>query len=414
MMRFLYTSLLYLYFAGVSVAAFFSDKARLWVRGRKHLPGNCTQIAGSGSQKIIWFHCASLGEFEQGRPVMEQVRKDHPGMRMLLTFYSPSGYEVRKDYTGADHVCYLPLDTPLRMKQFIDYWNPALLVTVKYEYWYNLIQILYQRDIPVIIISAILRPGQHFFRFYGKWFRKHLRMINHFFVQDKPTAILLNRIGIKQLTISGDTRFDRVFAIRNNPVSFPLIKDFTSQETVIIAGSTWEKDEVLLASAFHDKATTFKLIIAPHQIKETNLLRIEALFGHQCARISQCKDVIPSDIQVLIIDSIGVLSHIYQYGRLAYIGGGFGVGIHNILEAATFGLPVIFGPNYYKFNEARELVYEKGAFPVSNEAELKNILNALINNPGKLDDCAAICHNYVKERTGATQIITRYLKNKLV
>lgn len=410
-MRVLYTIFIRLYVAGIYLSSLLSARARLWVNGRKNAilskPGG---EVPSGS-KTIWFHCASLGEFEQGRPVIERFRKENPTCKILLTFFSPSGYEIRKDYPGADYVGYLPQDTPVRVRQFLDTWQPALVIFVKYEYWYNLIYELGRRGIPVTVISAIFRPGQHFFRFYGQWFLSHLRMMRRIFVQDDSSLSLLKEVGIRQVVVSGDTRFDRVFEVCRHPRLIEPIEAFARDARILVAGSTWEKDELLIANMLKGMDIPLKLIIAPHHVDTGNIDRIMDLFGERAIRFSLLNGKVPDVKNVLVIDSIGMLSHIYQYGTLAYIGGGFGVGIHNILEAAAFGLPVMFGPNYRKFNEALELLERGGAFSIRNATELTGIVRQLLGSDGQLQGASRACADYIAEKTGATDIIVKNLSD---
>ena len=411
-MRIIYSLFIFIYALGIHLAALFSKQARRWIDGRKELLPRMER-ANQSRNRLVWFHCASLGEFEQGRPVIEQCRDEFPDIQILLTFFSPSGYEVRKAYSVADYVFYLPLDTPGQVKRFLDIWNPALAVFIKYEYWYNYLHEMHKRQIPVMMISATFRPGQHFFKAYGCWFRKHLRSISHFFVQNEASFELLQHIGVSQCTISGDTRFDRVSEISKTPGDIPEIKSFAANCRVLVAGSTWEKDETLIADALNHSDLQVKLIIAPHHISDHGLARLENLFASNSIRFSEVKGDIDPDVKVLIVDSVGLLSHIYRYGHMAYIGGGFGKGIHNILEAATFGMPVFFGPNHHKFIEANELCERGGAFSVKTADELRDKLKEMLLNDQASGNASVICKNYVHEKTGATNIIINYLHTLL-
>lgn len=403
-MRILYRAFIRLYLLAVAVASVFSPKARAWHHGRRGLIPAMKQQAIKQNRPVAWFHCASLGEFEQGRPVMEAFRNQHPGHALLLTFYSPSGYAIRKGYEGADHVFYLPADTMSNARKFLDIWKPEIAVFIKYEYWFNYLGQLNNRGIPVVVASAVFRPGQHFFQPYGWWFRKHLSYVSHFFVQNKRAEELLRGIGLQQVSVSGDTRFDRVAAIAENSPGIPDIKEFASENPILIAGSTWEADEKILAAA-KKLVPQLNMVIAPHQVTEKGIQRLLRAFDGQVVRYSEAGDHIPAGTDVLVIDSIGLLSSLYRYGRIAYIGGGFGMGIHNILEAATFGLPVIFGPRYHKFNEANDLVRLGGAFPVSSAHELTNRINELMGDETRLLHASGISKEYVRSHRGATTII---------
>lgn len=352
----------------------------------------------------MWFHCASLGEFEQGRPVIEELRKRNPGYFILLTFFSPSGFEIRKNYEYADHVCYLPADTPTNAKRFVDAVNPALVVFVKYEYWHNIMHEITRRDVPLYVMSAIFRPSQYFFRWYGKRFAKNLAQVTHFFVQNQQSADLLITHGISQVTVAGDTRFDRVAKIAAEMVSFPLIEKFVGNSNeIIVAGSTWHPDEVLLAKLMDEYPGQYKLIIAPHEISETHLQKIETLFKGDAVKYSLATPDVLTEKKVLIIDSIGLLSKLYRYGRYAYVGGGFGVGIHNVPEAAVYGIPVIFGPNYRKFNEAVELLRIGGAFSINDYRELEVVINSLSRNEQAWKVSGEASREYIAGQVGATE-----------
>lgn len=412
-MRFLYELFIQLYRLGLHVAALFSSKARKWVLGRKGLMQRMRDAAALDAQletvrPLVWFHCASLGEFEQGRPVIEKFRETHTRWRILLTFFSPSGFEVRKDYPVADHVFYLPIDTGKNARHFLDIWQPRLAVFVKYEYWYNFMAALAKREVPMLVISAIFRPEQYFFRFYGRWFLRQLKQIKHFFVQDEASKSLLTDNGIQQVTVSGDTRFDRVWRLSQAPETVPGIAEFAENNTMIIAGSTWPKDEALLQPLIDQKLPNVKFIIAPHEVHEERIRQLESALGIESHRYSALESKASADAKVLIIDCIGLLSQIYQYGHIAYIGGGFGQGIHNILEAAAFGMPVFFGPNYEKFAEARALIDLRGAFTVQSGKELKRQVNRLLNNPVLLEKHAKTCKQYVEGGKGATDLIIDY------
>ena len=427
-MWFLYDLIIKFFGCAVCIAALFNKKARKWMQGRKDFSSKLTDFTTvqlSNCPTVVWFHCASLGEFEQGRPVIEAFREEHPDWKIIVTFFSPSGYEIRKNYPGADHIFYLPIDTPRNARNFIDLINPSLVIFVKYEYWFRYLDELYRRNIPVYFISAIFRDNQHFFRWYGGWALKQLKKITGFFVQDDASAQLLRRHGIDRVTVSGDTRFDRVAAIAENAKAYPEVGKFVSGSPVFLAGSTWPADEEMILHLIEEAGYRVKFIIAPHEVGRE---RVEALrekvIGRQSSVASRRIEsgtmeqwnngtILFSELNgenaagagVLIIDGIGYLSHLYRYATIAFIGGGFGVGIHNILEAATFGKPVIFGPNYHKFREAEELVEEGGAFPVENAQQLNNRTIELLTDPDFLKRSSEISATYVREKRGATAII---------
>ena len=396
----------------IRVAALFNEKAKLFVAGRK----NWKKKLGSAIDKnasYIWVHCASLGEFEQGRPVLEEIKKQFPKYKIVLTFFSPSGYEIRKNYEGADIVAYLPMDTKNNAQEFIRLVSPQKVFFVKYEFWYNYITELKRQQIPLYIISAIFRENQQFFKStpWGKWYRKMLHSFEHIFIQNETSARLLEQAGIKHYTVSGDTRFDRVAEIARGAKKFEIVEKFKGKNVTLIAGSTWKPDEELLA-AFINNSSNVKFIIAPHEVTPANINRIQELLKKTAICFSKADISNIDSYDVLIIDSIGILSSLYQYGNIAYIGGGFGVGIHNILEAATFKLPVLFGPNYLKFKEAVDLVNEKGAFPINNFTELKATLNRLINDKTSLQNASEICKNYIEKNVGSTKLIMNKVFNK--
>ncbi len=358
------------------------------------------------NDKIAWFHCASLGEFEQGRPVLEEVKKQFPQHKILLSFYSPSGYEAKKDYSLADYIVYLPNDTRKNAKKFVSMVNPDLVFFIKYEFWYNYISALKGKRL--FQVSLILRENQYFFTWYGKWFAKQLKNFEHFFVQNQQTATLLNKIGYKNVTISGDTRFDRVMTIANNAKSFPDIERFCQgDKKIILAGSSWLADERIIEKAI--KNLDIKLIIAPHIVEQSHINEIQELFPQAIIYSELAKSEKESNI--LIINCIGILSNLYQYCNIAYIGGGFGVGIHNTLEAATFGKPICFGPNYHKFQEAKDLIDLNAAYSINNEEELKAVLSSLLGDKEKYEESAKASKNYVQEKVGACKKIIEHLKN---
>lgn len=409
-MRCLYTLLIMLYGLGIRLASLFNTKARLWVRGRKSL-FNTLKHQSSTPSKTAWFHCASLGEFEQGRPVIESFHEKHPDYCILLTFFSPSGYEIRKNYALADIIVYLPLDVPWNVKRFLSIAQPDLVFFIKYEYWYNFIRQLDKKGIPIFIVSGIFRHHQHFFRWYGGWFRKQLKKISFFFLQNKESLNLLDSIGIRNATVSGDTRFDRVNSIAAQPKHFPLVQAFKEGKQIFLAGSTWPEDEEVLFPWMQKSGDHIRYIIAPHEVHEERITAIIEKAGVPVLRFSQMNDTPDPSVKLILIDTIGQLSSLYQYADIAFIGGGFNKGIHNILEAATFGLPIIIGPNYHKFLEAKELTGLQGAFSINTQDELEKIAVTLLMNKKKLDKCGNICRQYVRDHTGATGIILNHIEN---
>jgi 3-deoxy-D-manno-octulosonic-acid transferase len=408
-MTFLYHISIHIYYFLVLVASAFNPKARLWTEGRR---GWRTKIRdwNPEGKKVIWFHAASLGEFEQGRPLIEMIREKHPECKILLTFYSPSGFEIRKNYQGADLVMYLPLDTSYNARLFVKSINPAATVFIKYEFWHFYLRELHQNHHPVYLISAIFRPGQAFFKWYGPWFRKNLHFIDYFFVQDKGSANLLNQIAITNCSVSGDTRFDRVKALAENAKNIEEARLFSAGHPCIVAGSTWPEDEEFLTRFINESDVNSRFIIAPHEIGDAHIQQLTSRIKRDYILYSQAVEHAGySDKQVLVIDNIGMLSSLYQYGQIAYIGGGFGKGIHNILEAAAYGIPVIFGPNFEKFREARELLALGGAFTIKNHEDLHAILLELNSHPDKYNISAQSASAYVRENTGATSIIFDFL-----
>jgi 3-deoxy-D-manno-octulosonic-acid transferase len=405
-MLLLYNTGVRLYFIAVYLVSFFNTKAKLWIEGRK----NQAFIRVNGS---IWFHFASLGEFEQGRPVLEHFREAYPGKKFAITFFSPSGYEIRKNTPLADFVYYLPLDTPANARKFIDAIQPEFAVFTKYEYWYHFFNELHRRKLPLYIISGIFRPGQVFFKWYGGLNRKILSFANWFFVQDERSELLLQQLALNNVTVSGDTRFDRVWANAQQPKAIPAVNEFINGRKIFIAGSTWPQDEQLIPT-LATQYPGWKFIIAPHEISEEKINTLIALLPTNSAirysQLSSSQSPI-SNHQSLIIDNIGMLSSLYQYGDIAYIGGGFGAGIHNTLEAAAFGLPVIFGPNYAKFKEAHDLVELQAGFSIANAEELKTVTNNLVNNQIFYSEASGKIKAYVKEHTGATAIIVEHIKH---
>jgi 3-deoxy-D-manno-octulosonic-acid transferase len=401
-MNVLYNLSIYLYGFFIHCASFFNTKAALWVKGRKDWEARLN-VALQGSDTVIWFHCASLGEFEQGRPLIEKIKIKYPQSKILLTFFSPSGYEIRKNYSGADLVFYLPLDTVYNARTFIDIVKPERVFFVKYEFWFNFLRELKNRNIPTYLISAIFRREQHFFSSIGKWSRQGLDTYKHIFVQDENSLSLLNEFGYNNVIVAGDTRFDRVNKLVAQAKKYDLIQVFKGEIPLVVAGSTWQADEDILASI---SLANFKLIIAPHEISESNLGSLMQKFSkYNPVRYSEAHDASLKNAWVLIIDNIGMLSSLYGYASIAYIGGGFGKGIHNVLEAAAFGMPVFFGPNYQKFKEALELIQLKAAYRINSTEELKEKLNLFLNDSILLKETSLVSKKYIQNKIGATDKI---------
>ena len=401
-MNVFYNLAIYLYGFFIHCASFFNEKAALWVKGRKDWEAKLKSVL-QGSNAVIWFHCASLGEFEQGRPLIEKIKIKYPQSKILLTFFSPSGYEIRKNYSGADVVFYLPLDTVYNARTFIDIVKPERVFFVKYEFWFNYLRELKNRNIPTYLISAIFRREQHFFSSIGKWSRQGLDTYKHIFVQDENSLSLLNEFGYNNVIVAGDTRFDRVNKLVVQAKKYDLMQVFKGEIPLVVAGSTWQADEDILASI---SLANFKLIIAPHEISESNLGSLMQKFSqYYPVRYSEANDASLKNARVLIIDNIGMLSSLYGYASIAYIGGGFGKGIHNVLEAAAYGMPVLFGPNYQKFQEAVELIQLKAAYSVNSTEELKEKLNLFLNDSVLLKETSLVSKKYVEQKTGATDII---------
>ena len=400
-------------FAFISIArglSPFNQKARLWIKGRKSwLTGLRQKI--NPEEKYIWIHCASLGEFEQGRPVMEMIKSVMPEYKIVLTFFSPSGYEIRKNYPGADCICYLPADTPSNAKRFIDIINPSFAIFVKYEFWNNYISVLYNKKIPICLISGIFRPGQHFFKWYGSFFRKMLKKMSYIFVQDQNSVELLHKIGIYVVTRAGDTRFDRVQQIAAEAKEIPVLLKFRGNERLFLAGSSWPPDEEIIADYINHHPEKMKWVFAPHEIGKANIERLEKLFKVSSVRYSQFNES-NADARVLIIDNIGMLSSAYRYAYIAAIGGGFGKGIHNILEPACWGIPVLFGPNHEKFREATEMKNSGGAGSFTKYVEFEEILEGWLNHEESYLKSAEAAGDYVKANTGATKSIIQKIMEK--
>ncbi len=406
-MAFLYNIGIRTYTLAIRLASPFNEKAALWIKGRKNIQKKISTV-NKGSHRLVWFHAASLGEFEQGRPVMEALKKEQPDTRILLTFFSPSGYEIRKNYAGADYIYYLPADTPRNARHFIESVQPDAAVFVKYEYWYNYLNQLNKRHIPTYLISAIFRKEQPFFKTWGGLHRKMLHFFTRMFIQDEESARLLSSIGIQAFEQTGDTRFDRVKQIADTAQDIDKVAHFLNGAPAVVCGSTWPPDEELLLDYINRDNTNFKWIIAPHEIGENHIRTILGKCQKKVIRYTQ-DEAGETDAKVLIIDCIGLLSSIYRYGKIAYIGGGFGVGIHNTLEAAVYGIPVIFGPRYQKFNEAVTLIQQGGAFSIHNKTELDELLDSLLQDQAITETAGRQALAYVNSQLGATAIIMKYL-----
>jgi len=410
-MNLLYNLVINFYLLSIKLASPFNKKADLWIQGRKNIFSRLKAAIGINEQ-IAWFHCASLGEFEQARQLIESFKDHFPEYKILLTFFSPSGYQSRKDYDKADYVFYLPMDTKSNARKFTHLVNPSLVFFIKYEYWYNFLAELKKKNIPTFLVSAIFRNNQHFFRFYGGWFREQLKHITYFFVQNEASLNLLKSINIDRAELTGDTRFDRVFKIAVESKEFPLIQVFKHDNHLLLSGSTWNEDEEILLE-FHKNFPKFKLIIAPHEVHDIRIQKLLKRSGNDALLFSKANDISIRNAKILIIDSIGILSHMYKYADIAYIGGGFGAGIHNILEAATFGKPVFFGPNYQKFQEARDLIDKGGAFTINNSEDLISHIRVLLDDKIKLTTAGSICKSYVNQNKGATKKILEYVRQFL-
>ena len=403
-MRVIYTIGIGLYTLGIRMAALFGhSKARQMVEGWKHWSEAVDRL--KADKKTVWFHAASLGEFEQARPVLEAYRHRHPDEQVLVTFFSPSGYEVRKNYAQAEAVCYLPMDTPHNVRRFVCRVNPYKVFFVKYEFWYNYLNTLRQRSIPTYIFSAIFRPEQYFFKPWGRWFVRQLRdCYTHLFVQNEESLQLLRTHGIEQCTITGDTRFDRVHQIAVTAESDDTVERWLDGHvgSTIVCGSTWPPDEAMI-SELRKQDTETRIILAPHVINEEHLKQIEHLFPDSTRySLLTSGNSNAGTANTLIIDNIGMLSKLYRYATVAYIGGGFGVGIHNILEAVTFGKPVLFGPNYHKFKEARDIIALGGGFCHHDAEELQRNIEPLLTDSGALERASHNCLAYMQENLGST------------
>lgn len=403
----LYNLAIIIYDFFVHLAAPFSRKPRKMMKGHWVVYELLRQQREPDAY-YIWFHAASLGEFEQGRPLIEEIRKLYPNYKILLTFFSPSGYEVRKHYKGADIVCYLPFDKPRNVKKFLDIANPCMVFFIKYEFWKNYLDELHARRIPVYSVSSIFRREQIFFQWYGGTYRKVLKNFDHLFVQNEASKRYLNKIGVTRSTVVGDTRFDRVLEIKEEAKNLPLVEAFSKNHFTLVAGSSWAPDEDLLINYFNTHPNC-KLIIAPHEIDENHLVEIVSKLKRTHVRYTKATEENVEKADCLIIDCFGLLSSIYRYGEVAYVGGGFGVGIHNILEAAVYGVPVLFGPKFHKFMEAKELIECKGAYTIKEYEELELLLNQFYEDKNLLNETGKNSRQYVVSKSGATNKILQMI-----
>ena len=401
----MYNIVIYIYLIGVAIASCFNKKVKkMWAGERQAIKVLREKV--DPNARYIWFHAASLGEFEQGRPLMEYLRKTHPEYKILLTFFSPSGYEVRKNYEGADIICYLPLDTIRNARRFLRSIKPVMAFFIKYEFWYNYLHILQHRGVPTYSVSSIFRPDQIFFQWYGKGYGRVLKCFTHFFVQNIESKNLLAKLDIHDVEVVGDTRFDRVLQIKEASKQLPIVEKFTENTSkVFIAGSSWLPDEEIFLKYFN-LHKDWKLIVAPHVIGEDHLAQIfELLKGRRVVRYTEATEENVKDAEVLIIDCFGLLSSIYHYGTISYVGGGFGVGIHNVLEAAVWDIPVIFGPNNKRFQEAQGLIMAGGGFEINDYQSFRDLMLRFETDEMFLQTSKKHAGEFVKGRAGATEKI---------
>lgn len=419
-MNFFYSLAIRLYSGLVAVASLFGNKkAQQWWKGRNKQWENL--VTEHKDDEWLWMHVSSLGEFEQGLPVIESLKKNFPKYKILLTFFSPSGYEPRKNFPVADKVAYMPSDTLQNAKKLVRNFNIKAAFFVKYDFWFNYMKVLKKNDIPLYYISALLHPDHYFFKFYSTWFRKQLLNVSHYFVQNDETAKLLKSIGIENATVTGDTRFDRVYDIAKQSKSFPEIEEFIAGRHCIIAGSSWPSDEKFIIPFSKKMPDDYSLIIAPHDVSESHIKQITSqldsyvLYSQLTLPISQ--QFSNSDAQqlkkVLVVDTIGILKQIYKYARFAYVGGGFMSSIHNTQEALVFGCPVVVGPKYTKFVEAVDLVRDGGMFSVENQQEFDDIFEQLMNDDNFYNKASGICQDYIQLSIGATSKIMKRLNDEL-
>ncbi|MBK5719598.1 3-deoxy-D-manno-octulosonic acid transferase [Dysgonomonas sp. Marseille-P4677] len=409
----LYNLGIYLYAFIVRIISPFHKKARKMIIGHKQTY-KILKKEVDPQAKYIWFHAASLGEFEQGRPIIEEVKRRHPEYKILLTFFSPSGYEIRKDYPLADIVCYLPFDKKRNVKKFLKLVRPSIAIFIKYEFWYNFVNKLNKEGVPIYMVSAIFRPSQMFFKWYGGDMRKLLKKYTSICVQDERSAELLKSIDVTRVEVCGDTRFDRVIAIREKAKPLAIVDTFAKKavsegEKIFIAGSSWPKDEDVIIPYFNI-TTDLKLIIAPHEINEAHLKYIESNLQRPYIRYSKAIPEMMADYDCLIIDCMGILSSAYRYGQVAYIGGGFGVGIHNVLEAAVYNIPVIFGPNFKKFREAQQLIETGGGYSIPDSESFRGLMDEFLQYQDTLSAAGKHAGDYVRSNSGVVGRVMDVLK----
>jgi 3-deoxy-D-manno-octulosonic-acid transferase len=410
-MNFLYSLAVFLVSMSLRIVAIFNKKIKLFVDGRKE---TFHEIADLKKDKTIWFHAASLGEFEQARPIIEDLKKNHNQYKILVTFFSPSGYEVTKNYNLADVICYLPLDSKLNARKFIEEVKPSIAIFIKYEFWPNLLNELKKKEVSTILVSGILREKQLFFKWYGGFMRKSLEAFDHFFVQNKESKELLKLISFKNVTIAGDTRFDRVSEILEQDNLLNFISEFKNNQYTMVAGSTWKEDEELLVQYINNEASeNEKFIIAPHNIKSEAILELQKSINKKTVLYSAKENKVLEEYQVFIIDTIGILTKIYASADIAYVGGGLKTGLHNILEPATFGIPILIGNKYNKFKEAVDLVNIGGCISVKNQEEFTENLITLKNDENYRKRTGIINKRYIEDNLGATKLIMNYLKDKI-
>ena len=405
----MYSIALYLYVFAIALVSPFHKKARLMVKGQWQT-FRILRKKIRDDEQYVWFHAASLGEFEQGRPLMERLRREHPEYKILLTFFSPSGYEVRKNYEGADVICYLPFDTPGNVTSFLRLTRPCMAFFIKYEFWNNYLHACRYRGIPVYSVSSIFRESQVYFRWYGKVYGRVLNCITHFFVQNEVSRDLLLKKGFTNVTVVGDTRFDRVLDIARQSKELPLVERFKQGKRMLVAGSSWSPDEDLIIPYFNAHPE-LKLVIAPHVIKENHLKEIEGKLQRPFVRYTQATPENAEKADCLIIDCFGLLSSIYRYGEIAYVGGGFGVGIHNVPEAAVYGVPVMFGPKNRKFREAQALLQLGGCFEIIDEASFMETLDRLLTDEDFLKARGRLAGEYISGNSGASDLIYKFVFN---
>jgi 3-deoxy-D-manno-octulosonic-acid transferase len=411
MMKFIYSLGIMFYGLAISIASLFNNKAKKWKQGRKDIFQNLQKALKDNKSPLIWFHCASLGEFEQGRPVIEEFKKKFPQYKILLTFFSPSGYEMRKDYAFADYIFYLPLDTASNAKRFVEIVKPSVAIFVKYEFWHNYLNQLQQQNIPTYLISAIFRADQYFFKWYGEWFKYHLKDYKRIFVQDSDSEKILQNASVSNVELAGDTRLDRVISISEQANGDAIVEAFKGSSKLWICGSTWPEDEKCILPVYNQLKSAgekIKLLLVPHEISESHISQMLQTFNAVRYSAINANDV--KDSNVLVVDKMGLLASLYRYADVAYIGGGFGDGIHSLLEAVVYGVPVVFGPDHKKFNEAIGLTQVNGGFAISSAEELQKQSNKLFTDEAYRKSCGDAAKAYVWNRRGATKKIMAELE----